>query len=142
MEVVGRTLGVTLVAIQVDESHPFDPAAITRARADALYVDPTATNWAYRQAIFDLAVKDRLPAMYGERDWVDAGGLMSYWTNWMDLRRQAAVYVDKILRGTTPADLPVANPTTFELIINLKTAQALGLTIPPSVLARAAEVIQ
>jgi len=141
IEVVGRTLDVTAVSIEVVSPTQFDPTAITRARADALYVMATAVNWAHRQAIFDVAVKHRLPAMYGERDWVDAGGLMSYWTNWMDLRRDAAVYVDRILRGTKPADLPVANPTKFELIVNLRTARALGLTIPPAILARADEVI-
>src|SRR5262245_43349493 len=96
MEVVGRTLGVPPVAIEVVDATQFDATAIIRARADALYVNPTAGNWAHRQAILDLTVKHRLPAMYGERDWVEAGGLMSYWTNWMDLRRDAAVYVDKI----------------------------------------------
>jgi putative ABC transport system substrate-binding protein len=142
IDVAGRTLGVTPVSIEVTSPTQFDPMAITQARADALYVSPTITNWAHRAAIVDLAMKHRLPAMYGEREWVEAGGLMSYWTNWLDLRRHAAVFVDKILKGAKPADLPVEDPQTFELVINLKTAKALGLTIPQSVLARADEVIQ
>ena len=142
LDAAGRTPGVTPISIEVASPTQFDPTTTTRARADALYVTPTTTNNAHRQAIFDLAAKHRLPAMYSERDWVDKGGLMSYWANWMDLRWQEAVYVDKILKGTKSGGLPVRDPTTFELIINLKTAKALGLTIPPSLLQRADEVIQ
>jgi len=142
LEVAGRTLSAKVVLIEVTSPTQFDPTAITRARADALYVSPTAVNWAHQAAIFNLAAKHRLPAIYGERDWVDAGGLMSYWTNWLELRRRAAVYVDKILKGAKPADLPVEEPTKYELIINLRTAKALGLTIPESVLVLADEVIR
>jgi len=95
-----------------------------------------------RRRLVDLAAKNRLPALYSARELVDAGGLMSHGANLADLNRRAATYVDKILKGTKPADLPVEQPTKFELIINLKTAKALGLTIPQSVLARADEVMQ
>ena len=94
-----------------------------------------------RQRLVDLAARNRLPGMYGLREYVDAGGLMSYGANQVDMFRSAATYVDKILKGAKPGDLPVEQPSKFELVINLKTAKDLGLTIPPAVLQRA-EVIQ
>lgn len=89
-----------------------------------------------------LAARHRLPTIYGEREFVDAGGLISYGTNYDDLFRRAASYVDKIVKGARPADLPIQQPTKFELVVSLKTAKALGLTIPPSVLVRADEVVR
>jgi putative ABC transport system substrate-binding protein len=113
-----------------------------KGRADALYVatDPLVFN--NRVRINALAQDARLPTIFGAREYVDAGGLLSYGPNWTDLFRRAAEQVDKILRGAKPADIPVEQPTKFDFIINLKTAKALGLTVPPSVLARADEVIE
>ena len=95
-----------------------------------------------RRRLVDLAAKHRLPAVYQSREFVDAGGLMAYGPNFADLFRRAATYVDKILKGAKPADLPVEQPTKFELVINLKAAKALGLTIPQSVLGRADHVVE
>jgi putative ABC transport system substrate-binding protein len=143
MQAAGPALGVTPVSVIVDSPTQPDVAALlTRARADALYVFPNSINRGHSTTIANFAAENRLPTMYGERESVEAGGLMSYWVNWLDLRRHAAVYVDKILKGAKPADLPVEDPTKFQLVINLKTAKALGLTIPQSLLLRADEVIQ
>ena len=115
---------------------------MTRARADALTVLSSNMFVSERRRLVDLAAKNRLPAVYNVREYVDAGGLMAYGPNLADLYRRAATYVDKILKGAKPGGLPVEQPTKFELVINLKTAKALGLTIPQPVLARADEVIQ
>ena len=117
-------------------------AAMTRERASALLVQVDVIFALHARRIADLAAKRRVPAMYGSREHVEAGGLMSYAPNALDLFRRAATYVDKILKGAKPADLPVEQPTKFELVINLNTAKALGLTIPQSVLVRADEVIR
>jgi putative ABC transport system substrate-binding protein len=116
-------------------------AEITSARVDALFVSETMTPTAQRQ-IIDFAAKKRQPTMFLNRDYVTAGGLMSYAPDFSDAFRRAAQYVLKILKGARPGDLPVEQPTKFELIINLKTAKALGLTIPPSLLARADQIIE
>jgi putative ABC transport system substrate-binding protein len=114
---------------------------MTGARAGALTVLTSAMLLGERSRLVDLAAKNRLPAVYQLREYVDAGGLMAYGPDFADMFRRAAVYVDRILKGAKPGDLPIEQPTKFELVINLKTAKALGLTIPPSLLQRA-EVIQ
>jgi putative ABC transport system substrate-binding protein len=111
-------------------------------RVEALLVVSDAIFNSHRTRLADLAARSRLPAAYGVRESVEAGGLMSYGASFLDLYRRAATYVDKILKGATPADLPVEQPMKFELVINLKTAKALGLTIPSHVLFQADEVIQ
>jgi ABC-type uncharacterized transport system substrate-binding protein len=143
-DVAGRALGVRLQFVEARGPEDFDRAFsdMTRARAGALTVLPSAMFGNERRRLVDLAAKHRLPAVYPWRDFVDAGGLMAYGVNTADLYRRAATYVDKILKGAKPGDLPVEQPTRFELVINLKTAKALGLTIPQSVLGRADEVIR
>jgi putative ABC transport system substrate-binding protein len=114
----------------------------TKRRADAVLVPTMPIIASQRAQIANLAVKNRLPAMYGQPEYVDVGGLMFYGASITDLFRRAATYVDKILKGARPADLPVEQPTKFEFVINLKTAKQIGLTIPPNVLARADRVIR
>jgi putative ABC transport system substrate-binding protein len=143
-EDAARILGVTVQAVDVRAPSDFEGAfaAIARRRADGLYVWLHAMTFTHRGRIVDFAARNRLPAVYESREFSDAGGLMAYGVDNHDLYRRAAVYVDKILKGAKPGDLPVEQPTKFELVINLKTAKALGLTIPPSLLGRADEVIQ
>jgi len=142
-EVAARALGVRVQFVEARGPADFDRAFsdMTRARAGALAVLGSAIFNSERRRLVDLAAKHRLPTVYTSRDFVDAGGLMTYGANLADLFRRAATYVDKILKGTKPGDLPV-EPTKFELVINLKTAKALGLTIPPSLLQRADQVIE
>jgi putative ABC transport system substrate-binding protein len=137
-------LGVRLRLVEVRAETPLDAAfgVLLRDRADALAVIDDPMLGSKRVEIVRRVAAARLPAMYGWRDWVDAGGLMSLGANVDELFRRAAVYVAKILKGAKPTDLPVEQPTKFELIINLKTAKTLGLTIPPSLLARADQVIE
>src|SRR5215831_7409806 len=143
-QAAARGLGVLVESLEVRDPKDFLAAfsAITRRRPDALltFVSPLTT--AYRPIIVEFATKNRLPTMFGVREDVVAGGLMSYAANVPHIFGRAAGYVDKILKGSKPGDLPMEQPVEFELIINLKTAETLGLTIPPSVLARADELIQ
>jgi len=115
---------------------------MSEARAGALVVLATPVFTTARGPLVDLAAKNRLPTMFGFRDFVEAGGLMSYGPDLVDLSRRTATYVDKILKGTKPSNLPVEQPTKFELVINQKTAKVIGLTIPQSMLARADQVIE
>ena len=117
-------------------------AAIARARPDAILILPDPLFFNFRRRVLDFAAKNNLPAMYGWREPVDEGGLMAYGPDMVDLFHRAAIYVDQILKGAKPADLPIQRPTKFEFVINLKTARALGLTIPPSVLLSANQVIE
>ena len=138
------TLGLILQPLEVREPREFEGAfvAMTRERHHAMFGTPGALTFEHRRVLVDLAAKHRIPAMWGHRYFVDAGGLMSYAVNLYDQNRQAAVFVDKILKGAKPADLPIEQPTKFELVINLKPAKALGLTIPPSLLVQADQVIE
>jgi putative ABC transport system substrate-binding protein len=143
VQAAAGTLGLEVTTLEIRRAADIAPAfEALNGRPEALYVvaDPLVnTN---RIRIITLALAARLPATYGSREYVDAGGLMSYGPNISDLFRRAADHVDKILRGTKPADIPVEQPTKFEFVFNLKTAKALGLTVPPSLLARADEVIE
>jgi putative ABC transport system substrate-binding protein len=142
-EAAAAKLGITLLPAEhtaTDYSNAF--ALIMRERPDALLVGASAVNVANRYLIVEFAAQMRLPTMYATREFVNIGGLISYGVNFHDLFRRAAELVDKILRGTQPADIPVEQPTKFDLVINLTTAKALDLTIPPTLLVRADEVIE
>ena len=143
-EDAARTLGVQLQLMEVRGPVDFDRAFSTmiKERPEALIVFPGTMVFNERRQIVALATKHRLPAMFHAREFVGLGGLISYGASITDLYRRSAVYVDKILKGAKPADLPIEQPTKFELAINLKTAKALGLTIPPALLGRADEIIQ
>jgi len=144
LKVAAGALRITLQPLEVHVPDDLEPAfaAIKREAASAFNVLANSLTNTYRTQIVDFAAKSRLPAIYGESRWVDAGGLMSYGADYIDLWRRTATYVDKILKGVKPADLPVEQPTKFEFIINLKAAKQIGLTIPPNVLARADRVIK
>ncbi len=143
-QAAARALGVQLQSLEVRSPDDFESAfqAVTRERADALLTITDPVTIRYYRPIAVLAAKSRLPAMYPWRRFVRAGGLMSYGVNPADLYRRAATYVDKILKGAKPGDLPIEQPTKFELVINLKTAKQLGITIPPNVLYQATKVIK
>ena len=144
VNVAARSLGVQLQLLEARGPNEFDGAfaAMAKERAGALLVLSDIMFNGHGTRLADLAARSRLPAAYGVRESVEAGGLMSYGPSFLDLFRRAATYVDKILKGARPGDLPVEQPTKFELVINLKTAKALGLTIPPSLLQRADQVIE
>jgi putative ABC transport system substrate-binding protein len=144
MKTAAGALRATLQPLELRGLDDVEPAfaAMKAERASALIVLRNPLTATHRARIVDLAATSRLPVMYGDREFVDAGGLMSYGVNIADLWGRAATYVDKILKGAKPADLPVEQPTKFDLVINLKTAKALGLTIPHSLLQRADELIQ
>jgi putative ABC transport system substrate-binding protein len=144
VQATARSLGLEVSTLEIGrpDDIPLAFEVALKNRAEALYVcaDPLVNN--NRVRIVSLAQDARLATMFGEREHVDAGGLMSYGPNFADLFRRAAEFVDKILRGAKPADIPVEQPTKFDLVINLKTARMLGLTVPPTLLARADEVIE
>jgi putative ABC transport system substrate-binding protein len=144
VEIAARTLRIRLQHVEARNAEQIESAfsAMAREKADALLVSGSSTFLAHRARLAELALRTRLPSMCSFREMVEAGGLMSYAVNMADFVGRAAVYVDKILKGAKPADLPVEQPTTVELVINLKTAKALGLTIPQSLLLLADEVIQ
>ena len=143
-DVSGRALGLQLQIVEAVGPADFDRAFsdMSAKGAGGLVVQSTPAFEVERQRIVDLAAKNRLPAVYSTRVYVDIGGLMSYAPNYADLNRRAATYVDKIIKGATAADLPVEQPTKFEFVINMKTVKTLGLNVLPSLLIRADEVIE
>jgi putative ABC transport system substrate-binding protein len=143
-ELAAQALGVQLHVVDVHDPSEFEAAflSMTREHAGALTVLADTMFVSQRRQIADLAVKHGLPTMFNWREYAEAGGLIAYGPKLVEQWRRAAAYVDKILKGTKPADLPVEQPMQFELVINLKTAQALGITIPPRLLFQADEVIQ
>jgi putative ABC transport system substrate-binding protein len=140
----GRSLGVQLQMLEVRGSDAFESAfrAMIRERAQAVLVLADPMTFAHRRRLADLAARHRLPLMGSLSEYAEAGGLMSYWADGTELFRRAASYVDKILKGARPGDLPIEQPTKYELVVNLKTAKALALTIPPSLLLRATTVLE
>jgi putative ABC transport system substrate-binding protein len=143
VQATARTLGLEVTTREIRQAEDIAPAIeVLKSRADALYVATDPLVFTNRIRINTLALNARLPTIYGSREYVDAGALMSYGPNFSDLFRRAADYVDKILRGAKPGDIPVEQPTKFDLVINRKTAKALGIDVPPTLLARADDVIE
>jgi len=144
LESAARNLGVAFQSVEVRGHADLESAfaAMVRERANGIVVAQDPVTFGSRTHVALLAARSRLPAVYGVREFAEAGGLMSYGPNIADQFRRAAIYVDKILKGAKPGDLPIEQPTKFELVINLKTAKALGLTIPPSLVQRADQVIE
>jgi putative ABC transport system substrate-binding protein len=143
-EIAAHSLRLQLQSVEVSRADDFDRAfsALTAGGAQALIVVGSVFAYANQGRIANLAQKHRLPSIYGQREFADAGGLISYGSNLADNWRRAATFVDRILKGAKPGDLPVEQPTRFELVVNLGTAKALGLTLPPSLVQRADDVIQ
>jgi putative ABC transport system substrate-binding protein len=143
-EKAARSLGIALQSLEIRNATNIDNAFATmrKEHADAFISLPQTVITIHRKHILELTKTSRLPSVYGDKAWTEGGGLMSYGPDTMRIDRRAAIYVDKILKGAKPADLPVEQPTKFELVINLKTAKQIGLTIPPNMLARADRVIR
>ena len=137
-------MDIVVTVVSAEKPSEFDGAfsALRRARVQALYVLDNAFFATQRETIMGFAAQSRLPVTYGNRSWVEGGALFSYSADFSEMFRRAAGYVDKILKGVKPGDLPVEQPTKFELVVNLKTAQALGVKIPESILVQADEVIR
>jgi putative ABC transport system substrate-binding protein len=143
MQAAAATLRVAINSLEVMQPGDFDAAfKEAAARSEGVVVLSGPLIFTHRQSIVGAAARDKVPAVYYDAEYAEAGGLMSYGPSLIDLHRSAAVFVDKILRGARPADLPVEQPTRFKLTVNVKTANAIGLTLPPTVLARADEVIE
>ena len=143
VQAISKTLGLEVATVEIRRTEDISPAfEALKGRADALYIITDALVSTNRIRINTFALAARLPTMHGVREYVEAGGLMSYGADYSDLFRRAGDYVDKILRGAKPAEIPVEQPTKFDLVVNLITAEALGLTVPPSLLARADKVIE
>jgi putative ABC transport system substrate-binding protein len=144
VEEAARALGVRVRVLQIRDPHEFEEAfaTISREGAGALMVGPDPMFNTHRRRLVELAAKRHLPTMYGLREFVEVGGLMFYGASLPHMYVHAATFVDKILKGTKPADLPVEQPTKFELVVNLQAAKALGLTISPTLLLRSDEVIK
>jgi putative ABC transport system substrate-binding protein len=144
LKAAARSLSIELTFVVAQSPEEFDAAfaAVSRARAQALYLLDSPLFYVNRMTLTKLVSKARLPTIYGARVFADVGGLMSYGADYADQMRRVAGYVDKILKGATPGDLPIEQPTKFELVVNLKTAKALGITIPQSILLQADEVIR
>jgi putative ABC transport system substrate-binding protein len=144
LKAAARSLSIELKFVTAQTPEEIDPAfsEMSRAQAQAMLLNESALFYVHRITLAKLASKARLPAMYGTRAYADAGGLMSYGMNYADQMRRVATFVDKILKGAKPEDLPIEQPTKFELVVNLRTAKALGITIPQSILLRADEVIR
>jgi putative ABC transport system substrate-binding protein len=139
-----KARGMSVSFLSISAPADFD-SALARAKRDGIagiIATSDGVTFLHRRALVEAALKHRLPGMYWAREYVEAGGLMTYSASLAGLRRHAAIYVDKVLKGAKPADLPIEQPTKFDLVINLKTAKALGLTIPPSLLQRADQVIE